>query len=104
MMVANLEDLTGTIPVVIFPRSYEKYSSMLFDDAIVIIKGQGQYRFHERREKGHMRHRKAAFKGEDGQKIFHVKVEREKFGTLRSLRAFSRSKGKEPVYLHMAGK
>ncbi len=40
MMVANIEDMTGTIPVVIFPRSYEKYASMLFDDAIVIIKGK----------------------------------------------------------------
>ena len=40
MMVANLEDLSGTIPLVIFPKSYEKYSQFLINDAIVIIKGK----------------------------------------------------------------
>ncbi|MBI5700981.1 DNA polymerase III subunit alpha [Candidatus Saganbacteria bacterium] len=40
MLVANLEDLTGSIPIIVFPKTYEKYSQMLDDDSIVIIKGK----------------------------------------------------------------
>ena len=40
MMIASLEDLSGVIDVVIFPKSYEKYSQHLVEDNIVIIKGR----------------------------------------------------------------
>ncbi|MFA4966721.1 MAG: OB-fold nucleic acid binding domain-containing protein, partial [Candidatus Margulisiibacteriota bacterium] len=40
MMVTNLEDLTASISLVIFPKAYAKYQSMLFDEAIVVIKGK----------------------------------------------------------------
>jgi len=40
MAVGRLEDLTGSIPVVIFPRVYERYSSMISEDVPVVIKGR----------------------------------------------------------------
>ena len=40
MMVANIEDLTAGISIVVFPRSYEKYAPYLKDDAVIIVKGK----------------------------------------------------------------
>ncbi|MFH1617069.1 MAG: OB-fold nucleic acid binding domain-containing protein, partial [Candidatus Margulisiibacteriota bacterium] len=40
MMVANLEDLTGSIGAVIFPKTYKKFSSLLVNDAILRFKGK----------------------------------------------------------------
>jgi len=40
MMIANLEDLSASIPIIVFPKSYEKFQSALFDDAVVIIRGR----------------------------------------------------------------
>jgi hypothetical protein len=38
-------------------------------------------------------------------RVFHIKVDREKFGSIPELKnIFSSYKGKEPVYLHMDGK
>lgn len=40
MLLANLEDLTGSIPLVVFPKAYAKYSQLLFEDAVLIVKGR----------------------------------------------------------------
>jgi DNA polymerase-3 subunit alpha len=40
MLLANLEDLTASIPLVIFPKAYEKCAPFLNDDEAVIIKGK----------------------------------------------------------------
>ena len=40
MAFLNLEDLVGNVEVVVFPRDYEKYSSMLLEDAKVFIRGR----------------------------------------------------------------
>ncbi|MGB9613527.1 MAG: OB-fold nucleic acid binding domain-containing protein, partial [Candidatus Margulisiibacteriota bacterium] len=40
MMIADLEDLTGSIPCVIFPKVYERYAPFLNDDQVVVIKGR----------------------------------------------------------------
>ncbi|KAF0133836.1 MAG: DNA polymerase III subunit alpha [Candidatus Saganbacteria bacterium] len=39
-MLANLEDLTGSIPLVVFPKAYDKFQSCLIEDSVVIIKGR----------------------------------------------------------------
>ena len=44
MMVAVLEDLTGTMRVVIFPKTYEKYGHMLGEDTPVIMGGRMDFR------------------------------------------------------------
>jgi len=40
MLLAAVEDLTGSIPLVIFPKAYEKCAPLLTDDEVVIIKGK----------------------------------------------------------------
>ena len=40
MAVLSLQDLTGTIDVLLFGRSYEKYSSLLEEDKIVQVRGR----------------------------------------------------------------
>jgi DNA polymerase-3 subunit alpha len=40
MLLGNLEDLTGTIPIVVFPKAYEKCAPFLNNDEVVIIKGR----------------------------------------------------------------
>jgi DNA polymerase-3 subunit alpha len=103
MMIGNVEDLTGTIPLVVFPRAYEKYASMLSDDAVVIIKGKVNIDSMNDEKKVICDVVKPLSK-EKG-RIFHVKVDREKFNSLPELKnIFSSYKGKDPVYLHMDGK
>jgi DNA polymerase III alpha subunit len=40
MLVAKLEDLTGTIELVVFPKWFPELSPLLLDEAIVIVKGR----------------------------------------------------------------
>ena len=40
MLVAKLEDLTGTIEVVVFPKWFPDLSPILLDEAIVVVKGR----------------------------------------------------------------
>ena len=40
MAVGELEDLRGTIPVVCFPRDYEKNKELMVNDLIAVISGK----------------------------------------------------------------
>ena len=40
MAFLNLEDLVGNVEVVVFPGDYEKYGSMLLEDAKIFIQGR----------------------------------------------------------------
>ena len=40
MAFLTLEDLVGTVEVIVFPNSYEKYSSLLNEDEKVFITGR----------------------------------------------------------------
>jgi DNA polymerase III alpha subunit len=40
MLVAKLEDLTGTVEVVVFPKWFPELSPLLLDEAIVVVKGR----------------------------------------------------------------
>lgn len=40
MAFLSVEDLVGAVEVVVFPRDYEKYSSMLLEDAKIFVKGR----------------------------------------------------------------
>ncbi|MBO5336701.1 MAG: DNA polymerase III subunit alpha [Lachnospiraceae bacterium] len=40
MAFLNLEDLVGNVEVVVFPKDYERYGSMLVEDSKVFIKGR----------------------------------------------------------------
>ena len=105
MMVANIEDLTGTIPLVIFPKAYEQYSPLLFEDAVVIIKGKVNIDSMNDEKKVICDIVKPLSREKGKARVFHVKVDREKFGSLPELKSiFSSYQGKDPVYLHMDGK
>ena len=39
MAFLELEDLVGTVEIVVFPRDYEKYGSLLAEDAKIFVKG-----------------------------------------------------------------
>ncbi len=40
MAFLNLEDLVGNVEIVVFPRDYEKYGSLLKEDAKIFVKGR----------------------------------------------------------------
>ena len=40
MAFINMEDLVGNVEIVVFPKDYEKYSSLLQEDAKIFIKGR----------------------------------------------------------------
>jgi DNA polymerase III subunit alpha len=40
MLVAKIEDLTGTVELVVFPKWYAELSPLLLDEAIVVVKGR----------------------------------------------------------------
>ena len=40
MCFVTIEDLVGTVEIIVFPKSYVKYNKMLFEDAKVIVKGR----------------------------------------------------------------
>jgi DNA polymerase-3 subunit alpha len=40
MLVANIEDLSGNISLVVFPKAYERCSALLNNDEVVVVKGR----------------------------------------------------------------
>lgn len=40
MAFLSIEDMVGSVEVIVFPKSYEKYSSLLIQDAKIFIKGK----------------------------------------------------------------
>jgi DNA polymerase-3 subunit alpha len=105
MMVSNLEDLSGTVPIVFFPRAYEKYSKYLFEDAIVVVKGKVSLDSMSDEKKILCDIVEPLVKGKSGKKVFHVKVDKEKFDSLEHLKKIlAGHKGSDPVFIHMDGK
>src|SRR5207245_1612065 len=44
MASVTLEDLTGTIPVTVFPKAYEEFARFLEKDRIILVKGKTRIR------------------------------------------------------------
>ena len=40
MAFVNLEDLYGNIEIIVFPKVMEKVSSLIEEDALIIVKGR----------------------------------------------------------------
>ncbi|MFA5840369.1 MAG: DNA polymerase III subunit alpha [Candidatus Margulisiibacteriota bacterium] len=40
MLVGTIEDLSGSIPLVVFPKTFEKSASLLNTDTVIIVKGK----------------------------------------------------------------
>ncbi|MDI6731703.1 MAG: DNA polymerase III subunit alpha [Candidatus Margulisbacteria bacterium] len=40
MLVCNIEDLSGVVPLIVFPKTYGKHAAMLNNDEVIIVKGK----------------------------------------------------------------
>jgi len=103
MMVTNIEDLSGTIGVVVFPKSYEKYSGYLADDEIIIIKGRVN---RDTRTEEFNVIAEIIEPLQDRKKVraLHIDVDSEDVDLLSSLKdIFLLHRGEESVYLHIKG-
>jgi DNA polymerase III subunit alpha len=47
MAIAQLEDLTGTVDLVIFPESYERYRGLLVEDTVLTVEARVDFRSEE---------------------------------------------------------
>ncbi|MBU0573868.1 MAG: DNA polymerase III subunit alpha [Candidatus Margulisbacteria bacterium] len=105
MMVANLEDLTGSIGAVIFPKTYKKFSSLLVNDAILRFKGKVN---RDTRTEEFNIAVEEVYTLEELQKVrsLHVEiVEAKETGTLARLKEILTShNGSEPVMLYYDGR
>ncbi len=105
MMVTNIEDLTGSISVVVFPRSYEQYAPYLKDDTVIIVKGKvnRDSRTDEYNVIADVIEPLESIKKE---RALHIDV--KKAGDLAFMSKLKEililNRGKESVYLHMNGK
>ncbi len=105
MMVGNLEDLTSKIGLVIFPRAYEKYSTHLRDDLIVIVKGRlnRDSKTNEINVIAEIVEPLSPLKRQRALNIEITDLKREELlETLKDI--FILNKGESPVYLHMDSK
>lgn len=104
MMVATLEDLHGTIAVVFFPKTYEKYSGLLRDDNVVIVKGR--INRDTRTDDFNVAADIVENLGESERvRTLHVKIEGPTQELLHSLKeVLLLHKGGELVYMHVDGK
>jgi len=103
MMVTNLEDLSGNVSVVVFPRSYEKYSDVLRDDEVVIVKGRVNR--DTRTDEFNVVAEIIEPLGERKRvRTLHVDVDADDMSLFESLKdVFLLHGGEEPVYLHVHG-
>jgi len=103
MMVAQLEDLSGSVSVVIFPRSYEKYANQLFDDAILIVRGKVSIDAMNE-EKKIICDSMEQLEKLKSKRVLNVKIRDDQLEAIPKLKdILLRHKGQEPVHLHMNG-
>ncbi len=101
MAILTVEDLTGKLDIVVFPRTYRAYSKEIYQDNIVAI--EGNFSVDERESKV------VAFKIQKLTKnaaCVHLKITPHLENALvqRELkRIFEKYKGSDEVYLHLIG-
>lgn len=102
MAFLTLEDLYGMIEVIIFPKVFEKYSNLLLEDNIVIIKGRVNYK--EEEEGKIICEEVYPFKRTDDSKVF-IKLKRDyNAEILESLKkVILQYPGRIPVYIWLEG-
>ena len=98
----RLEDLSGGVQVVVFPRTFDEVREMLVDDTVVVIKGKVE----EREEPGLILERimtvEDALRGFEGGLVVHVEPEDDHL--LPQLKStLQQHKGARPLYLTVRG-
>lgn len=103
MLIAQMEDLTGAVSVVFFPKTYDKVSYLLSEDAALIVKGKVDFRNDEPQVIADS----AELLEETGAKrSIHIKlpssIKPEDLVSLKSILAMY--KGQEDTYIHIGDK
>ena len=103
MMIAQVEDLTGSVAVVFFPKTYEKVSFLLSEDAALVIKGKVDFRNDEAQvivDSAELLEETSA------KRSIHIRlsssVRQEDLVNLKSVLAMF--KGEEDTYIHIGDK
>ena len=91
MLVAKLEDLTGTVEVVVFPKWFPDLSPMLLDEAIVVIKGRVKERRVVGKPPGYIEPQSADEEKQERPEVSLQALEAWPFNQARYLNAQSRS-------------
>ena len=98
MAFITLEDLYGTIEVIVFPKVLERYSRIFAEDNIVIIKGRVSIR-EEEEPKLICEEARTITAAEKGEKLY-IKIEKEGNGVLRKIKPVLKFfSGSVPVYV-----
>ncbi|MCX5726997.1 MAG: DNA polymerase III subunit alpha, partial [Candidatus Saganbacteria bacterium] len=105
MMVGLIEDLTGNIGIVLFPRSYEKCSQFIINDSVVIIKGRVN-RDSRTDEYNIIVEGVEPLESYKRGRILHIQMDAvENMDLLNTLKeVLLLHPGEEPVFLHMDGR
>ncbi|KXG74933.1 DNA polymerase III subunit alpha [Thermotalea metallivorans] len=113
MAFISLEDLYGTVEVLVFPNVYEKYVSLLTEDSAVIVEGKISMKEDEQpkiiAEKILPLTKKQKYAGEkdNGEKMkLCLKISRDKdISLIEQMKpTLEKWKGNVPVYLYVEGK
>ena len=105
MLVGQIEDLSGAIPIVVFPKAFAKIGGMFIDDAVMVIKGKMNR--DTRTEDLNVIVEEAEKLGEiEEVRSLHVDLETvndpELLGKVKDQLLFYR--GEDPVFLHLMGR
>ncbi|MFH0886709.1 MAG: DNA polymerase III subunit alpha, partial [bacterium] len=102
MLIGNIEDLTGKVNIVVFPKTYEKFSQHLSDDRIVVLKGKIDQRNEEWQV---VVEDVESLESEEQKKYLHIdpagKLSRENLENIRLI--LSQHKGTSQVFIHCDG-
>ena len=103
MLIAQIEDLTGSVAVVFFPKTYEKVSFLLSDDAALVIKGKVDFRNDEPQV---IADSAELLEETNAKRSIHIKlpssIKPDELGSLKSVLAMY--KGQEDTYIHIGDK
>ncbi|MFA5104060.1 MAG: DNA polymerase III subunit alpha [Candidatus Margulisiibacteriota bacterium] len=103
MLIAQIEDLTGSVSVVFFPKTYEKASFLLSEDAALIIKGKVDFRNDEPQV---IADTVEILEETNAKRSIHIKlaasIKPEELVSLKSVLAMY--KGSEDTYIHIGDK
>jgi len=101
MLFLTLEDLTGTVEVIVFPKVYRREAANLREDAVVVVKGRVSSQDEEIKVVAD------GIEPVEGKSGLHLRLTSEMLdrGVMVRLREILQSHpGSVPVYLHLPGK
>jgi len=103
MMIGQMEDLTGSVTTVFFPKTYEKFSFLLAEDTPLIVKGKVESRNDEPQV---IAENVEPLESVNAKRSIHIKldpqVKQDDLSRLKTILAMF--KGEEETYIHIGDK